>query len=355
MNPESRQKVSRRLMLQRGAWIFAAGALGGSLSARAETSPRRIRVGFLGAAYSHFAEKHKLLLDSADFEMIGVFEEDRSVRERLGTGVNWRERAAVIGESELIVVESRVEHHARDAMAALSAGRHVHVEKPPAARRGEFERMARLARSSGRLLQVGYMWRYNPGFEKALEAARSGWLGDIYLVRATMNTLIGEEQRRQWARFPGGAMFEQGSHLVDVVVRLLGRPRRVTPFLQRRERPASPLADNTIAVLEYPRAMAILTSAPLQPNAGEHRFLEILGTRGTARVQPIEAPRLTLDLAADAGPYVKGRQDVPLPPFKRYVDEFRTLARCIREGQPLQVSPEKELEIQTVLLEACGG
>lgn len=148
-------------------------------------------------------------------------------------------------------------------------------------------------------------------------------------------------------------MFEQGAHLVDMVVRTLGRPQKVTPFLKTSGPFNDTLADNTLAVLEFPRAWAILTSAPLQPNAGPHRFLEILGTAGSARVQPLEPPGLHLDLKSAAGPYPAGTQTVPLPAYQRYVDEFRDLAAAVRGEAPLPVTPDVELAIQETLMRAC--
>ncbi len=240
------------------------------------------------------------------------------------------------------------------ARSPREAGRHGPLEKPPAATLREFRELVALARRKDRLLQIGYMWRYNPGIQLAIEAAAKGWLGEVFLVRATMNTLLDDARRPEWAEFPGGAMFEQGGHPVEAVVRSLGAPARVTPFLQRRRAPADTLADNTVAVLEHPPALAIVTSAPLQPNAGPQRFFEILGTQGSARVQPLEPPALLLDLAEPAGPYARGRQDVPLPAYRRYVDEFRDLAAAIRGERALPVSLDQEVAIQAALMLACG-
>jgi hypothetical protein len=57
------------------------------------------------------------------------------------------------------------------------------------------------------------MWRYNAGMIKAVEASRSGWLGSVYLVRGSIGNQLAPEQRREWAEFPGGTMFELGVHL----------------------------------------------------------------------------------------------------------------------------------------------
>ncbi len=313
----------------------------------------RLKVGFLGASYSHFTEKHRLISESPDFDLVGLSEESPAVRARGPANARWLSRSELLDAVEVVVVESDPQHHARDARDALLARRHVHLEKPPADSLPAFRELIDLARTHQRVLQIGYMWRYNPGIRAAIDAAKKGWLGDVYLVRATMNTTLSGPGRAEWARFRGGAMFEQGSHLVDMVVRLLGRPSNVTPFLKKSGPGDDQLADNTLAVFEYPRAWAVITSAPLQPNAGTHRFFEILGTSGTARVQPLEPPALHLDLKSAAGPYPAGRQEIALPPYRRYVDEFIDLAAAVRGISDLPVTAEVELDIQETLLRAC--
>jgi len=329
---------------------------GAALAPRLATSAeakRPIPVGFLGTGYSHFKDKHKLMAESDDWHLVGLCEEDGAVRAKGPAGAKWLSPEELFAQAEVVLVESAVQHHARDAKRALLAGKHVHVEKPPADTLDGLRELLDVAAQKKRLCQVGYMWRYNPGINAVLEAARKSWLGDVYLVRATMNTQAGPEQRREWARFRGGAMFEQGCHLIDPLVRLLGKPLKVTPHLKHSSSTDDGLADNTVAVFEFARALGIITSAPLQPNAGSHRFFEVLGTNGTARVQPLEQPALTLDLAKAAGPYAAGKQQVKLPAYRRYADEFAELASAIRENKALPYSAEEELNVQTALLRAC--
>lgn len=302
---------------------------------------RRIRIGFLGAGHSHAEAKLRLVRDSPEWELVGVAE-DASSRERI-----LRDESV-----EVIAVESEVARHAADGLAALLAGKHVHLEKPPADNMRDMRALVEAARKQGRLLQMGYMWRHHPGISKALEAARQGWLGEVYLVRGTMNTLIGADRRPEWAQFRGGQMFEQGAHLLDPMVRLLGRPRKITPFLRTHGAFGDSLKDNTVAVLEYPRGLGIVMSNVLQPNAGPHRAFEVFGSNGSAVVRPVEPAALEIDLAKAAGPYAVGRQKVDLPLYRRYEGDFAELARCVRQNQPLSVSLEEDLLIEEVLLEA---
>lgn len=320
--------------------------------------PRRLRAAFLGAAHSHAFDKLRLVKESPDYELAGVWEESQTSRktiEKLGT-LPWRPKSEILADRsvEVIFIESDVPQIPSLAIEALEAGKHCHIEKPIADTRARLHRIIELARQKRLIIQGGYMWRHNPAVEKALEAARQGWLGDAYLIHARMNTLIGPERRPEWNRFAGGQMFEQGAHLIDIVVRLLGRPQRITSFLRHDGPVEDTLKDNTAAVLEYGRAMAILTSSVLQPNAGQHRTLEIFGSNGNAVVRPIEPPSLEIDLAQAAGPYRAGRQKIDLPPYERYVGDIAAFARAVRGEQPLATTTETELSVHETLLEASG-
>ena len=307
---------------------------------------RTVGVAFLGGAHSHARAKFDLVRADPRFRLLGLSEENSRLRAtyaQLGVPLLRRDELLANPAVELVVIESEVPRHERDGLDALNAGKHVHLEKPPSDNLNGMRALAAAARRGGRLMQLGYMWRHHPGIQRLLETARSGALGDVYLVRGTMNTLIDAESRKQWNLFPGGQMFEQGCHLLDPIVRLLGKPARIQSTLRTHGQFNDTLKDNTVAVLEYPRALAMVTSSVLQPNANAYRALEIFGTKGTAVLRPIEPPTLEID-----------RVKVELPPFRRYEGDFSELHRCITTGQQLNVTLDEDLLVQQVLLEASG-
>ncbi|MEN9575148.1 MAG: hypothetical protein RL514_3003 [Verrucomicrobiota bacterium] len=341
--------MNRRAFLQATAFSTLA------LSAPATEAPRRIRLGFLGCSHSHGMPKVKLALESPDWECVGVFEPDakaRAAAEKLGAKV--LSQAQVLATSEVVAIECDAKDRYTLAKAALLAGKHVHIEKPPTVGLAEFRELLALAREKKVLLQMGYMWRFNPGLNAALEAARQGWLGDVYLVRGTINTSLNAEGRRSFGEIAGGTMFELGCHLIDPLVRLLGKHAKITPVLRHDAKDADALADNCVAVFDFKGAIGIISSATMQPIAGAHRTFEIQGTNGLAIVRPLEQPVLTVDLAKEAGPYKKGSQVINFPPYQRYVPEFAELAACVRTGQPLAVTPEEDELVHEALLKASG-
>src|SRR5882724_1297495 len=283
MISDKRSRWSRREFLAAATLSAAAAALsrtGSSLAAETSASNQRpIAVGFLGSVHSHALEKLKIVHGSKDYELIGVDEESQSAKENCEKmGVKIVSRQTVLERAELVVVESAVRDHARDALQALRAGKHVHVEKPPAATLREVQEMVALAREKRRVLQTGYMWRCHPGFAAIFEAARQGWLGEIFQVQGTINNHLAPARRSEWGEFKGGSMFELGSHLIDVTVRLLGKPKSVTPFLRRHGNDTDSLKDNNLAVLEYEKATAVITNSALQPTGIPERSFEALGS-----------------------------------------------------------------------------
>ncbi len=322
----------------------------------AAQSTGKVKAAFLGASHSHAFDKVRLVKGHPRYELAGVWEPSTAVHGTLAKlgELRFLDKAEILKDPsiQVIFVESDVKTHAPLALEAVSAGKHVHIEKPPAENFDDFRQIVGIAREKRLFLQTGYMWRFNPAVMNALEAAREGWLGDVYMIHARMNTLIDADRRPEWNLFSGGQMFEQGAHLIDVVVRLLGLPKRITPFLRHDGAFSDTLKDNTAAVLEWDRTIAVITSSVLQPNATAHRTIEIFGTNGNAVIRPIEPPSLEIDLAKAAGPYVKGRQKALLPKYERYAGDLDEMAAAVLDNQPLSVTLTQEMHVQEVLLTA---
>jgi len=260
------------------AAAVAASPSGFLIAGEPAGTKRRIRIGFLGATYSHAPGKLAVIFGSNDFELVGVCEESAAARQDCEkAGAKIISQDDLLARSEVVAVESAVRDHARHALLALKAGKHVHLEKPPAMTLDEFAEIVAITRERELLLQTGYMWRYNPGFTTILEAVRKGWLGKVFLVRANISNLLAPARRPDWADFKGGSLFELGSHLVDAVVRLLGKPKTVTPFLRGHGSASDKLKDNNVAVLEYDKAMAVITNNALQDTRLAQRSFEVLG------------------------------------------------------------------------------
>ncbi len=83
---------------------------------------------------------------------------------------------------EAVCVATPVSTHERIAVDALTAGKHVLVEKPLAGTVAEAERIVAAAGAAGRTLMVGHTFVYNPAVEKVREILAAREIGDVYYV-----------------------------------------------------------------------------------------------------------------------------------------------------------------------------
>jgi len=349
--------MDRRAFLRHSAVASAAvGAMAGA-DAASETR-KRMPCGVLGLGHAHALDVVEVLAASPDFELAGVCEPDESIRSRVEhvpalQGVPWLTRDALLGDGRvaMVAVESTVPRLLEYAHAVIDAGKHLHLDKPAGASLPDFESLLANADNRGRLVQMGYMFRYNPGFDLVRRAVREGWLGHVYSIHASMCTGLGGEKRASIAWHPGGIMFELGCHLIDMVHLLLGPPAKVTPFLRHDSPAGDGLADNTLAILEYEGAMAVIETAAMEINAFATRRFKVCGTGGTLILEPLEPPAARLCLSQAAGGFKAGWQAVPLEDLPRHVRDFDDLARCIRGEARFAYSTQHDLSVQKTLLQ----
>jgi predicted dehydrogenase len=342
--------------LNRRSLLSLTGAIGLS---KAYAVPRKIRVAVLGTGHAHALSKIRALRQLPEYEFVGICrpDADEPNQGEVFYGVRWLSLGEILGDPsiELVAVESRVQRNLQYARKCVEAGKFVHLDKAPGEDLEGLRSLLVEAQRRKRIVQMGYQWRYHTAMQAAIEAARKGWLGRVYLFRATIDKPVPPDERRQLAMFKGGMMFELGCHLIDRAIDLLGKPRKVAGILRHESPLDDNLADNTIAILEFERAMAEIRVSAFQPHGDRYREIEILGANGRAAVQPFSPLRLMTDLGQAAGPYGAGVEHRDLPPVAgpSFAPDFLEMARVIRDGATPSYSPEHDLITHEALLKAC--
>jgi predicted dehydrogenase len=341
--------------------FLAGSAL--ALAARAAPSSGPLRIGQIGTTHAHAAGKLAALRRLPEhFEIVGVVEPDPARRAAVAgqpayRGLPWLTEEALFATPGLraVTVETVVEDLVPTARRCVAAGLHVHLDKPAGPSLPAFRELLAAAGARGLTVQLGYMFRYNPGFVFLRRAVREGWLGDITEISGGIGKLADAAVRRDAGRFAGGGMFELGCHLIDQVVSLLGPPAAVNGVSRRLGPPGDPFADNQLALLEYPRALVTIRCNHTDPLGNERRGFAVTGTRGTAELRPLEPPRLRLGLAQAQAGFQRGFQDVELAPSPgRYDGEFLDLVAVVRGGPPLAWDAAHDLAVHAAVLRASG-
>jgi predicted dehydrogenase len=146
---------------------------------------------------------------------------------------------------DVVLITTRHEHHAAQALAALRAGKHVFVEKPMALTEEECRALSRAVQESGKQLAVGFNRRFAPCYTnlKRSIAKRSG--------PAVINCRIDSPGMSGsfWGADPssGGAILGEAVHFIDLMYWLLdSEPVAVSAFSLPTGR-KEPIGENNLA------------------------------------------------------------------------------------------------------------
>lgn len=255
-----------------------------------------IKLGQIGIGHNHGEAKMKAARKFPDlFEIVGYAEENERWIEKRGAnkgyeGLPRMSVEEVIAKSDAILVESDVWDLTKYAQLCINAGKHIHMDKPASGTLDEYKQLLDTAEAKGLVIQLGYMYRYNPAVQKCFELVQEGKLGEIYSINAEMSTFHKPEYRKWLTNFGGGIMYILGSHLVDLIVYLLGKPEKVHSFLKHSGLDGIDLADNNLAVLEYEKALARVFVSSVEVNGFGRRQLMVSGSKGTVNICPLERP-----------------------------------------------------------------
>ncbi|MDX1925262.1 MAG: Gfo/Idh/MocA family oxidoreductase [Pirellulaceae bacterium] len=338
------------------------GSLSTHLVAQQSQRPRqKIRVGQIGTKHAHAVGKLQTVRKLSDhFEVVGIVESDSKQREKVQQteafrGLQWLTTEQLLNRPglQLVLVETEIDQLLSTAERCLAAGMHIHLDKPAGASLKDFEKITKLAAEQHCLIQMGYMFRSNPAFKFLIQAVKQGWLGEIFEIHGVISKQIAPHERAELAKYRGGSMFELGCHLIDAVVKLLGKPTQVTALNRNTYPDLDQLNDNCLAVFQYPKATATVRSSVLEVEGGRRRQFCVCGTQGTIEIEPLEPPHLTLTLDRPQGGFRKGPQVVELPKSGgRYDGDLIDFAAAIRGELEYDYSLEHDLTVQVCVLQA---
>lgn len=140
---------------------------------------------------------------------------------------------------DLVVVTTPPNTHFDIARQILEGGKHVVVEKPFVPTSAQAEELARIAREKNKLLCVYQNRRWDADFLTVQRLLRDKKLGDIYEFETHFDRFRPEEPKKgeaKWTLDDGvGIIYDLGTHLIDQVFVLFGRPTGVYgKFAQQR-------------------------------------------------------------------------------------------------------------------------
>jgi len=266
----------------------------------------------------------------------------------------------VLDHVDAVLVATPPASHARLAMAALAAGRHVLVEKPLTTSVAAAELLVDTARRHDVQLMVGHTFEYNPAVWKLKEIVRSGMLGRILYVDAARLSL-GRYQPDV------DVVWDLAPHDISIISYLLDEIP-VAAGVWAHHSLGLAQADIAYLHLEFPGAQTRAFVHVSWLNPDKVRKVTIVGERMMAVYDDMSDNRRIMiydvgvdpagvDDAAGAHPmpvsYRTGDITSPFIPFSEpLLVQNRHFVSCIREGVACRTPGERGVDIVRVLAAA---
>ncbi|MBO5322044.1 MAG: Gfo/Idh/MocA family oxidoreductase [Clostridia bacterium] len=325
-----------------------------------------IKLGQIGIGHNHGEAKMLTARKFSElFEVVGYAEESEEWISKRGNlpcyeGLKRYSVDELIDKCDALLIETDVWNLTEIAQKCIDAGKHVHIDKPGSGTLEEFGKMLDSAKKKNLIVQLAYMYRYNPAVQKTFELIKDGKLGEIYSINAEMSTFHSPNYRKWLTNFGGGIMYILGCHLIDLIVYIMGKPDKIHSFLKHTKLDDIDTNDNNLVVMEYEKALARVFVSSVEVNGYGRRQLVVSGSKGTINICPIEQPlKMTYSDTQIANTAFQDRK-VILPiedntATGRYDEMLKDFYNYIMGRKENPFTYEHEYNVQAVLDEVVGG
>lgn len=244
---------------------------------------KQIRTALVG--YGSVAEKiHAPLISvSPDLDFVAIVERNGNRYEEKFPKVRTFRSLDELLEADaadLICITTPNEFHFPMAKQCLLAGKHVVVDKPVTIHSYEAEELEKIAAEKKLVCSIFHNRRYDGDFRTLQQLVAEKTLGDLVYLESHFDRFrpnVSENWREKVV--PGnGITFDLGSHLIDQVVLLFGKPEAIFADIQIQRKNA--VADDYFDISLYYQGLKARVTAGVLVNVQTPKFL-LLGQNGS--------------------------------------------------------------------------
>lgn len=318
-----------------------------------------IRVGIVGYGFAGRGFHAYLIGRVPELHLTAVATRDadrrrRAEQERGVTTFATLEEMVAGDMVDLVVIATPHDTHAELACRAMTAGKHVVVDKVMCLNVAEADRMIATAQRSGVVLSVFQNRRWDWDFLTVKRVLEAGKLGQPYLFETAV---LRYRAPRGWRGEPtasGGLIYDWGAHLIDQALQLVPEPvEAVTADIQYRGW-GDKIGSYARLLLRFSSGLLYSIELGNLARIDKPRWL-ILGDRGSLikyGLDPQEPAMLAGQIeAAQETPEQRARlrtevnglvAEVTLESQRGdWTDYYRNLAETLAGRAPLSVRPEE--------------
>ena len=304
------------------------------------------------------------------FDLYAVLERTNNIAaEKYPAIKSMRTLTALLDDAniELVIVNTPNTTHFEYAKLALSAGKHVVVEKPFTITVDEAAELIELAKKQNKKLSIFQNRRWDSDFKTVKDIIQKKLLGDIVEAEIHFDRFSELLSPKLHKEIPGpgtGILYDLGSHMIDQAIQLFGKPRAVFADLFII-RPISKVEDYMELILFYDGLRVRLKGSYLAREALPGYIIH--GSKGSFLKPRADVQEACLQMGEDPGAPDWGTEPSSgkgllhtevdgkiireyIPSLKgNYLDYYDGIYRSIEQDSPLQVKAEEGLHLIRII------
>jgi UDP-N-acetyl-2-amino-2-deoxyglucuronate dehydrogenase len=251
---------------------------------------------------------------------------------------------------ELVTITTSSGSHARLALAAIAAGKHVVIEKPMAMNAAEGRQIIDAAAAKGVLLSVISQRRFEPVHQIVKGAVAAGALGRLLLVEARCPYYRSQEyyDSADWRGTiaeDGGALMNQSIHSVDLMLWLGGPAREVVGRIATQTHRIE-AEDLAVAIVTFASGALGTISASTSIRPGFLPALDLFGERGSIRLEGANVTHWSVpdvETPVPSGPTSAGVTNPQLASHEHHRTQLADILAALEEGRAPAVTGQDGL------------
>jgi len=331
---------------------------------------KKVRWGVIGAG--GIADRRTIpgmmLCDNA--ELVAVMEINMELAEKCrakwGCKKAYDSEAALLADPEVdaVYIASPVFLHAKQAMAAADAGKHILIEKPLAMTAEEGQKVVEHCKEKGVLIAAGLMMRFGAYVQAMKKAVAEGKIGRPVSGYAQFTGWYPDmpgNWRQSKKNGGGGAMMDMGVHCIDLMQYILGtKAKDVAAFNDTISFHYDVEDTSTVLMrMENGAQCVVQSNFNIADDAAKWR-IEIFGEEGRligdTVIGQVDGGKLDAMFLGKQGGYDAQqdkkdgqRTEIQVEFGNMYAREIESFSNSILTGAPVEVPAEEAVQVQRIM------
>ena len=331
---------------------------------------KKVRWGVIGAG--GIADRRTIpgMMLCNNAELVAVMEINMELAEKCRA--KWNCKKAYDNEVDLfadpeidaVYIASPVFLHAKQAMAAADAGKHILIEKPLAMTADEGQKVVEHCKCKGVLIAAGLMMRFGSYVQEMKRAIAEGKIGRLVTGYAQFTCWYPDmpgNWRQSKKNGGGGAMMDMGVHCIDLFQYILGtKVKEVAAFHDTLTFQYEVEDTSTVLLRMENGAQCVVQSNFNIPDDAAKWRIELFGDQGRligdTVIGQVDGGSLDAMFLGTQGGYnaqqdkTEGVQEKIEVEFgNMYTREIESFGNSILNNLPLEVPAEEAVYVQRVM------